>query len=197
MKVHYAAHANIEGGSSQQAHVILADHKKCDRAKSANINSKLWQQEHQESGAQQFGGRDKQYGHVHGTARLDENTVEPDDDCRFQVGQLRGCCGKQPGFVGDRRQVCTTRFHKQGAAPSPTNKRPSNLPLSDHGQRKPIDATGVKKNKIDRSHEQDQQNNRFPRNNERSSWHGSYACPRHVCHGQEEETKAMIRQGTL
>ena len=51
-------------------------------------------------GAPQFGGRDKQLGNVHGTARLDENSVKPHDDCTS---------------VHDA-------IHKEGTAPSSTHK---------------------------------------------------------------------------
>ena len=76
MEVHDAAHVNVARGASQ-AHVILTVH---------NVPIPfLLQQENQESGAQQVGGRDKQHN-VHGTAGFDENAVEPDDDYKIHFG---------------------------------------------------------------------------------------------------------------
>ena len=54
MGVHDAAHANVEGGASQQVHVILAVHKNVTEQKSASFDLELEQQEDQQSGAQQF-----------------------------------------------------------------------------------------------------------------------------------------------
>ena len=53
MGVHDAAHANVEGGTSQQAHVILAVHKNVTEHKVPVFHSELEQQEDQESGAQE------------------------------------------------------------------------------------------------------------------------------------------------
>ena len=77
MVVHDAAHADVEGGVLPQSHGILAVHER-DRANSASTNSELEQQEIQERGAQQFGGREKQFG----------------DDCGVRFGQQRGCVAK-------------------------------------------------------------------------------------------------------
>ena len=49
MRVHDAAHANVEGGASQRAHVILEGHKNVTEQKSARINPDLEQREDQES----------------------------------------------------------------------------------------------------------------------------------------------------
>ena len=65
--VHNAAHTNVEGRASQQAHVYLAVHKKVTEQKCTSLNPDLERQENPESGAQQSGSRDKQYGNVHGT----------------------------------------------------------------------------------------------------------------------------------
>ena len=83
MVVHDAAHADVEGGVLPQSHGILAVHER-DRANSASTNSELIQ----ERGAQQFGGREKQFG----------------DDCGVRFGQQRGCLEQAPIVVGDRLQ---------------------------------------------------------------------------------------------
>ena len=89
-----------------------------------SINSELEQQENQKTGAQQCGGRDNQYGNVHGTAKLDENAVEPDDDCRLQFGQqLRVLFLKQAALLVIGCQSLHDAIHKVGAAPSSTDKR--------------------------------------------------------------------------
>ena len=96
----------------------------CDRAKSASLNSELEHKENQQSGAQQFGGQDKQYGNVHGTAALDENTVEPDDDCNV-IWNLAGAvlaavlaqACETPGCkAGDDRKVeaVEEKYHFRG-----------------------------------------------------------------------------------
>ena len=69
----------------------------------------LEQQEDQESGAQQFGCLNKQHCNVHGTAGLNEITVEPDDDGRVFFGPLRGCSGKATSVAGDRLEESLRR----------------------------------------------------------------------------------------
>ena len=59
-----------------------------------------------------------------GTAGLDENTVEPDDDCRVQLGQLRGCFEKnEPALLVADCKSLYDATHKERAAPSSTDKR--------------------------------------------------------------------------
>ena len=55
MRVHDAAHATVEGGASQQAHVIPGSSQKCDRTESVSVDLELEQQEDRENGAQQLG----------------------------------------------------------------------------------------------------------------------------------------------
>ena len=54
MGVHDAARGTVEGGSSQQVHLILIVHKNCDGTQSASIDLELEQQEDRESCAPQF-----------------------------------------------------------------------------------------------------------------------------------------------
>ena len=61
MGVHDAAHANLEGGASQQGCAELAE------------------QEDQEGCPQQFGCRDMQYVDLPRTSRLDAHNVGTDD----------------------------------------------------------------------------------------------------------------------
>ena len=55
---------------------------------------------------------------MHGTAGLDENTVEPDDD-RIFPGQLRGGFGKKkkPASLVTNCKSLYDAIHKEGAAP--------------------------------------------------------------------------------
>ena len=71
MGVHDAAHANLEGGASQQGHLILAGY--------ASITNWLAEQEDQEGCPQQFGCRDMQYVDLPRTSRLDAHNVGADD----------------------------------------------------------------------------------------------------------------------
>ena len=60
----------------------------------------------------------------HGTAGLDENTVEPDDDRRVFVGRLQWCIEKATSAVGDRLQESVRRDSQEWSrAPSSTDKR--------------------------------------------------------------------------
>ena len=93
--VHVAAHANVERKSIATSSRDLGSSQTCHRAQSANVKPELEQQEDQECGAQQFGSRETQYGDLQGATRLDENIVDPDDDCRLQSGQRRGCPEKK------------------------------------------------------------------------------------------------------
>ena len=61
---------------------------------------------------------------MHGTAGLDENTVEPDDDGSVFLGQLRGCFEKTIGFVGDRRR------DSQGRSSSIVNGQATRLSMT-------------------------------------------------------------------
>ena len=61
MGVHDAAHANLEGGASQQGHLILAVHASITNCR-VLVSVLSWQsQEDQEGCPQQFGCRDMQY----------------------------------------------------------------------------------------------------------------------------------------
>ena len=58
-----------------------------------------------------------------GTAGLDENTVEPDDDSRFFFGRLRGCFEKATNVVGDRLQEfarCDSQGRSRSLVSGPT-----------------------------------------------------------------------------
>ena len=76
MGVHDAAHANPEGGASQQGHLILAVHHELSRS---CVCAELPEQEDQEGCPQQFGCRDMQYVDLPRTSRLDAHNVGTDD----------------------------------------------------------------------------------------------------------------------
>ena len=57
--VHGAAHANLEGGASQQGHLILTVHASITNCRC--VCAELAEQEDQEGCPQQFGCRDMQY----------------------------------------------------------------------------------------------------------------------------------------
>ena len=61
MCVHDAAHANLEGGASQQGNLILAVHASITNVSCACVCAQLAGQEDQEGCPQQFGCRDMQY----------------------------------------------------------------------------------------------------------------------------------------
>ena len=77
MGVHDAAHANLEGGASQQGHLILAVHASITNYRV--LVSELAEQEDQEGCPQQFGCRDMQYVDLPRTSRLDAHNVGTDD----------------------------------------------------------------------------------------------------------------------
>ena len=82
MGVHDAAHSNLEGGASQQGHLILAVHASitnCRYMSCACVCAELAEQEDQEGCPQQFGCRDMQYVDLPRTSRLDAHTVGTDD----------------------------------------------------------------------------------------------------------------------
>ena len=63
---------------------------------------------------------------MHGIAGLDENNVEPSDDCRVQFGHLRRCFEKKKKrttlLVTDSKSLYVT-IHRERATPSSTDKR--------------------------------------------------------------------------
>ena len=73
----------------------------------------LEQQENPEGGAQQFGGRDKQYG------------MEQLDRVRTLWNQMTtaSALNKQPALSTTDYKSLHDAIHKEGAAPSPTDKR--------------------------------------------------------------------------
>ena len=60
---------------------------------------------------------------MHGTAGFGENTVEPDDDGRVVLGQLRGCFEKQPALLVTDCKSLYDASRQEGAAPSSADKR--------------------------------------------------------------------------
>ena len=60
---------------------------------------------------------------MHGTAGLDENAVGQDDHCRVFFGRQRGCFDKQPALLVARCKSLHNAIHKEGAAPSSTDRR--------------------------------------------------------------------------
>ena len=107
-------HAKVEGEASQQTHLILVVHKNVTD-QTVPVSVLRWKhQEEPVRGAQQFGGRDQQYGNVHGTAEVHENTVEPDDDCRVQFDNYgRDSQGRPSRREVDRRTVPDCRLSHQ------------------------------------------------------------------------------------
>ena len=79
MGVHDAAHANLEGGASQQGHLILAVHENLDEFSHSCVCAELAEQEDQEGCPKQFGCRDMQYVDLPRTSRLDAHNVGTDD----------------------------------------------------------------------------------------------------------------------
>ena len=79
MGVHDAAHANLEGGASQQGHLILAVHASITNCRVSCVCAELAEQEDQEGCPQQFGCRDMQYVDLSRTSRLDAHDVGADD----------------------------------------------------------------------------------------------------------------------
>ena len=79
MGVHDAAHANLEGGASQQGHLILAVRASITNCR-VPVSVLSWaEQEDQDGCPQQFGCRDMQYVDLPRTSRLDAHTVGTDD----------------------------------------------------------------------------------------------------------------------
>ena len=74
MGVHDAVHANLEGGSSQQDHLILAVHAGISNCR-VPVCAELAQQKDQEGCPQQFGCRDVQYVDLPRASRLDAHDV--------------------------------------------------------------------------------------------------------------------------
>ena len=81
MGIHDAAHANFEGRASQQAHVILAVRKNVT-AQRVSMSILCWSRKKIQRVVRSSLAAETQHGDVHGTAGLDENKVEPDDDGR-------------------------------------------------------------------------------------------------------------------
>ena len=77
MGVHDAAHANLEGGASQEGHLILAIHASITNCRVPV--SELTEQEDEEGCPQQFACRDMQYVDLPGASRLDAHDVGTDD----------------------------------------------------------------------------------------------------------------------
>ena len=110
VRVHDATHASVAGGASQQAHVIFAVHNNVTEQKGP-VSILSWSKKRFKSVPQQFGGRDKQHGDMHGAVGLDENLVEADDVSRLQFGKLRGCSGQS--LYVNRRATCHRACHCQ------------------------------------------------------------------------------------
>ena len=79
MGVHDAAHANLEGGASQQGHLILAVHASITNCR-VPVSVLSWQSKKikRVGCPQQFGCRDMQYVDLPRTSRLDAHDVETD-----------------------------------------------------------------------------------------------------------------------
>ena len=79
MGVHDAAHANLEGGASQQGHLILAVHASITNCR-VPVSVLSWQSKNiKRVCPQQFGCRDMQYVDLPRTSRLDAHNVGADD----------------------------------------------------------------------------------------------------------------------
>ena len=79
MGVHDAAHANLEGGASQQGHLISCSISKHHELSRSCVCAELAEQEDQEGCPQQFGCRVMQYADLPRTSRLDAHNVGADD----------------------------------------------------------------------------------------------------------------------
>ena len=75
--VHGVAHGNLEGGASQQGHLIFAVHASITNCRV--LVAELAEQEDQEGCPQQFGCRDMQSVDLPRTSRLDAHNVGADD----------------------------------------------------------------------------------------------------------------------
>ena len=79
MGVHDAADANLEGGASQQGHLILAAHASITNCR-LPVSVLSWQSKKIKADCpQQIGCRDTQYVDLPGTSRLDAHDVGTDD----------------------------------------------------------------------------------------------------------------------
>ena len=79
MGVHDAAHASLEGGASQQGHLILAVQCQHHELSRSCVCAELAEQQDQEGCPLQFGCRDMQYVDLPRTSRLDAHNVGTDD----------------------------------------------------------------------------------------------------------------------
>ena len=115
MGVHDAAHVNLEGGASQQGHLILAVPCKYYELSCACVCAELAEQENQEGCPQQFGCRDMQYVELPGTSRLDTDDVGTDDHAVILCSRIVSNSSRLvPAFLSPTAKAFTMQSTKKG-----------------------------------------------------------------------------------